>query len=112
MGWPDPTQDFIKSKLLAGCRRDNSTRDQRWPISVSVLARMIRALPHICNNQYEVILFQAAMLCAFFGFMRIGEFAAISKTQRQKSLLQASDVQFQDVGQSNASVLISFRYTK
>ena len=111
-GWPDPTQDFIVSKLLAGCRRDNSSTDQRWPISVSVLARMIGALPQICSNRYEAILFQATMLGAYFGFMRIGEFAAISKTHSQRSLLQASDVEFQDVGQSNASVLISFRYTK
>ena len=30
--WPDPTQDFLVTKLIAGCRRDNSTSDNRWPI--------------------------------------------------------------------------------
>lgn len=110
--WPDPTQDFLVTKLIAGCRRDNSTNDNRWPITLPVLTRMLQALPHACNGQYEVVLFRAVMLCAFFGFMRIGEFAAISKYHIQNTLLLTSDVEFQDLGNANASVLVSFRHTK
>ncbi|XP_038050475.1 uncharacterized protein LOC119723727 [Patiria miniata] len=110
--WPDPTHDFLVTKLLAGCRRDNSGSDTRWPMTVPVLARTVQALTHICNDHYEVTLFRAVMLSAFFGFMRIGEFAAISKTHIQNSLLLSSDVQFQDLGEANASVLISFRHAK
>ena len=34
------------------------------------------------------------MLCAFFGFMRVGEFAANSKQAIQDSILQIKDIRF------------------
>ena len=111
-GLPDPTRDFLVAKLMEGCRRDRPSRDNRLPISVSVLSNLLLALPHICVSQFEVELFRAAMLSAFFGFMRIGEFATDSRTRFQESLLQFSDVQFCNIGTLAASVLISFRFTK
>lgn len=81
-------------------------------MTLPVLTRIIQALPHVCKDHYEVALFHAVMLCAFFCFMRISEFAAVSKTNIQSSLILASDVEFTNLGQDNASVLVTFRYTK
>lgn len=111
-GYFDPTKDFLVSKLLEGCRRDRKTVDQRTPITLPILTRILEALPHICASRFEELLFRAAMLCAFFGFMRVGEFTADSKTALQESVLLLSDVTFDDVGDSGASLLISFRTCK
>ena len=97
---------------MEGCRRDRPSRDNRLPISVSVLYSLLLALPQVCVSQFEVELFRAAMLGASFGFMRIGEFVADSRTRFQESLLQFSDVRFCNNGTPAASVLIYFRFTK
>ena len=110
--WPDPTKDFVVSKLLAGCRRSGHSCDGRWPLTVPVLTHIVQILPDVCLSQFEAQLFRAVMLCAFFGFMRIGEFAAISRYRTQRSLLLDTDVHFQALGQPDASVLLTFRHTK
>ena len=111
-GFPDPTQDLLVFKLLEGCRRGRSQADKRLPINPTFLSEIIHALSHVCVSQFESTLFRAAMLTAFFGFMRIGEFAANSSHCMQESLLQLSDVHFDDLETSAASVRISFRNTK
>ena len=44
-GMPDPTKDFLVSKLIERCRRDNGTMDKRVPISLPMLERLLNALP-------------------------------------------------------------------
>ena len=111
-GHPDTTNDFVVSKLLEGCRRDRRNFDQRTPITVPILIRILGALPHICASRFEELLFRAAMLCAFFGFMRVGEFTADTKTSLQESVLLLSDVTFDKLGDDCESMLISFRTCK
>ena len=94
--WPDPTHDFVVSKLLAGCRRDRQSQDTREPLSLSVLLQAISNLSHTCASQYEAVMFRAAMLCAFFGFMRIGEFVAVSRHRLQDSRLMRQGVHVND----------------
>ena len=110
-GWSDPTKDFVVSKLVEGCRRDCPSVDNRLPISIAVLEGICQALPQVCNSQFECTLFRAAVLSAFFGFMRIGEFAANSRHKVQRSILAISDLQFCTSGSQN-SVLLSFRHSK
>ena len=102
-GWHDPTQDFFEAKLLEGCRRDRVGTDKRWPMTLPILASILQALPHVCSVEFEVKLFRAVLLSAFFGFMRIGEFAAKSRTCMQENLLLFSDVHFCDLGTARAS---------
>ena len=64
----------------------------------------------MCESSFEELLFKAAMLCAFFGFMRVGEFTADSTNHIQDSVLLLSDVTFSSVG--TESVLVSFRTCK
>ena len=93
-GWPDPTRDFLVTKLLEGCRRDRPSVDSRLPISIPMLSTIVRSLPVICTSLYEAKLFTAAFLVAFFGFMRIGELAVNAKSIVQPSVLKFSDIQF------------------
>ena len=97
-GWADPTDNFIVAKLLEGCRRDGARQDGRLPISLSLLCRLLEALPMVCASQFESTMFRAAMLLAFFGFLRVGEFTANSTnhivTICNESMLQYSDVCF------------------
>lgn len=112
-GWPDPTRGFLVAKLLEGCRRDHrGAVDTRLPITLPLLSRLLQALPHVCTSTFEASLFRAVFLSAFFGFMRIGEFAATSGSCLQNSLIMFSDVRFCDVGTSAASVLVTFRCSK
>ena len=87
-GVPDPKRDFLVTKLLEGCKRDHPTSD------------------YVCSNQFEVLLFRVAILGAFFGFMRQGEFTADSRYRLQDSLLLSSDVSIQGVGSPAAFVLL------
>ena len=66
-GGPDPTGTFIVTKLLEGCRRGDARLDQRSPISPPLLAKILAVLPFVCSSIFEVKLFRAAMLLAFFG---------------------------------------------
>ena len=47
--------------------------DIRKPITVKLLADLIRVLPNICSSLYEAKLFSAIFTLAFFAFLRIGE---------------------------------------
>lgn len=111
-GWQDPTQDFLVAKLLEGCRRDHVGNEKRLPLTLPVLSRLLQALTYVCSSEFEVKLFRAVMLSAFFGFMRIGEFAAKSQTCLQENILLFSDVQFCDLGMATTSVVVSFRHSK
>ena len=112
-GWTDPTKDYLVSKLMEGSRRERKSADKRLPVSLPVLAQIIQTFPHVCFSVYESKLFKAATLCAFFGFMRLGEFTATSKNKMQDSLLQASDIQLSgEAAPPHASLLISFPCSK
>ena len=108
-GWPDPTRDFLVTKLLEGCRRDRPSTDSRLPISIPMLSEIVRSLPFICTSLYEAKMFKAAFLVALFGFMRIGEFAANSKNNVQPSVLKSSDIHF---GHLKEYAAISFPRSK
>ena len=91
-GWADPTRDFLVTKLLEGCRRDRPSTDPRLPVSLPMLAMIVHSLPVICTSLYEAKLVTAAFLTAFFGFMRIWEFAANSKRSIQPSVRSSTRV--------------------
>ena len=111
MGFTDPTADYLVSKLLEGCRRDRGVADGRRPITVPILSLILRSAPFISSSRYEVALFRSAFLCAFFGFMRVGEFAAHSRGRVQDSVLRFSDVRICQSGDSQYAQ-ISFRASK
>ena len=55
----DSTDSFIVKQLLKGMSKTYKRADIRRPITVEILADIIRILPHICNSTYEVKPFSA-----------------------------------------------------
>ena len=50
-GYPDPTKDFLVSKLLEGCRRYRQIADTRAPITLPILITILRALRSCYSRQ-------------------------------------------------------------
>ncbi|XP_071503767.1 uncharacterized protein [Diadema antillarum] len=73
-GLRDVTQCFIVRRMLDGSKRGRISRDVRCPITLSILSRMLVALPHVCASSFDALLFRTAFLVAFFAFLRVGEF--------------------------------------
>ncbi len=111
-GGMDPTRDFLVSKLIEGAKRGSPVQDSRVPISVPILLELVSALPHVCSSRFEAVLFRAVFSCAFFGFMRVGEFAVSGTQSFSGGVLAMSDVQFCDMGTPNACVQLAFRLAK
>ena len=108
---PDPTKDFVVTKLLEGSRRDRPSEDNRAPITLPMLSNIVNALPAVCSSKFESLMFRAAFLSAFFGFMRVGEITVTSR-HTQEFVLNVADVQFCSDDQQGASVHITLRHAK
>ncbi|XP_072178201.1 integrase/recombinase xerD homolog [Diadema setosum] len=109
-GWADPTDHFVIKKLQEGSRRDKKKGDDRRPITQDLLKRMIPIVRLVCKSQYEAIMFRAAFLLAFFGFLRVGEFTAQQKHEITDKALIRDDIQItQTPGQF---MLVRIRHSK
>ncbi len=111
-GEMDPTKDFLVGKLMEGARRGSPTQDARDPISLPMLAQLVAVLPKICSSTFEAVMFRAVFICAFFGFMRVGEFTVQSARQSTGSILALSDVNIIHANTPEVSAQISFRHAK
>ena len=107
-GWDNPTDSFLIKKLKEGCRRVNHRVDSRLPITPSLLSKLVKILPVICKSSYEVQLFTAAFLLAFFGFLRVGEFASTDRSGTNDFKLIARD----DIAVSGSCLSLRIRYSK
>lgn len=85
----DSTDSFIVNKLLKGMSKTYKRADIRRPITVEILADIIRILPQICNSTYEAKLFSAVFVLAFRAFLRIGETVESGKSSH---VIQKRDV--------------------
>ena len=78
VGYPVLTQHFlVKKKQLQGFSKVRPSNDCRLPITPSILAKIIEALPSVTTSHFTRILLQAMYLLAFHAFLRVGE---ITKT--------------------------------
>lgn len=105
--WPDPSEAFIVKKLLKGFQRKNPTKDIRSPVTLQMLQSFPSALKNITSSSYEALLFSTAFSVAFFGFLRIGEMVAESKTSDNSRVILISDVDLH-----NQQVAITLRFSK
>lgn len=70
-GIQDNTQSFIVKKALQGLHKKRGvTIDPRIPLTLSILQRVILALPSICRSPYESVLFSTILF-----FHHISRFA-------------------------------------
>lgn len=107
-GFHDPTDAFIITKLLEGCRRSRNTTDSRSPITLDILRKVLTSLTHCCHSNYETELFYATYSLAYFGLFRVSELVYTDENYKHRPL-QLNDVVFIDDYQS---VMITIRQSK
>ena len=69
----------------------------------------------VCYTVYEACMFRAAMVLACCGFLRVGEFTALSANKLSGRVLQLSDIAFKTAvsqGQQTKQVHVIIRYSK
>ena len=88
----DNTQHFVVKKALLGYKNMHSTLDSRKPISLDLLHAMCSTVRSLLSSKYDILLFRAMFLLAFYGFLRIGEFTSTSRSNAH--VLQDSSITF------------------
>lgn len=103
---------FIILKMLEGFRRNTPLQTRaRAPITFPLLVQISGVLSGVCNSSYEVSLFNAAFSLAFFGFLRISEFALATKSTSSIRVLQLSDLSLYDSTPPVIEVKVRFSKT-
>lgn len=76
-GWCNPVDSFIVCKCLIGVSNSLPPHD---PHKLSVMPNLLRQisliLPAIFSDPYQVIMFRAVFLLAFFAFLRVSEYVS------------------------------------
>ena len=97
--WSDPTNSFLIKKLMEGCRRQNPRVDKRLPIHTWA------PLPDRWDFAFYMqvfiwrgIIWGSISGSIFFGFLRVGEFASVSKSADSSRILAITDVAFNEGG--------------
>ncbi|XP_053140199.1 uncharacterized protein LOC128339795 [Hemicordylus capensis] len=70
--------------------------DPRVPVAPDLVAAVLQQLEACCANQWEVTLFRAAVLVAFFGAFRPGELLPWNRGSPRDRCLQFSDLSLSD----------------
>lgn len=73
-GVPPPTESFLVKKLIKGAAARSPGGDVRYPVSLSVLSRLVCNVQKIVSCVYDGLLFKAMFSTAFYGFLRCSEF--------------------------------------
>ena len=70
---PDPSASFLITKTFQGLRKLRPTVDTRQPITSDLLHKLIGSLSKAHRTSYDIILFRAMFLFAFYALCRISE---------------------------------------
>lgn len=92
---------FLIKKLLIGIHKIRGVPDQRLPIHIDLLHKLVDSLMYITHDAYVQSLLKAMYLVAFHAFLRIGEITTRSQ-HNKPNVLQYVDV----VIRRNVCVLI------
>ena len=72
-GLPDPSKAFYVLQMLKGYGKIGTRMDNRLPITLPILHRIITASSQLFDSPFDTSQFQAMCLFAFYSFSRIGE---------------------------------------
>ncbi len=88
--------------MLEGFKRDKKRVDIRYPISAQQLALLVSNLHLFFTDDYETLLFTSAILLAFYGLLKVSEYAV--RGNATHSVIQYGDIQL--IQNHNIKVLI------
>lgn len=107
LGLPDPTKTFFVQRVMLGVRNLGGTGDTRLPITPSILAKLVTALPQVVNSMYLTRLYTAMFTLAFHAFLRVGEIT-FTNQETQCHILRNSSISPQPQG----GVVVTFHSFK
>lgn len=87
----DPCSSFLIQKLLLSTRKLKPSQDVRIPITKNILHQICDFLPVTVSNAFEMAMFRAMFLLAFYGFLRVGEITSGQKVIN-KNLIQFNQI--------------------
>lgn len=103
-GYADPGKNFIICQMMKGYAKIDTRVDNRLPITLPILHRLVSSSLQLTCSGYNISLFQAMCLFAFHTFSRIGEI-----TQNQSN----HNVQFHQLSAvlNSKNEVLSFKFT-
>ena len=105
-GLQDPAKNFLISKLLTEAQNLRSVSDVRLPITLPILAQLIRAVPLAFTSHYNCLMLHAMIVLAFKAYLRVGEMVSRTNGMTQNCL------QFNDVTIPDTMITVYFRHFK
>ena len=72
------SKSFKVRKCLLGYSKRFFAADVRKPITLQLLRSLCDVLKCIFSDQYQIVLYKAMFLLAFYAFLRVSEFTSIS----------------------------------
>ena len=97
-GHRDLCKSFQVRKCLLGYSKKFFVADVRKPITLKLLCSLCDVLKCIYSDQYQIILYKAMFLLAFYGFLRVSEFTCVpSGSQHALKLRQVTCTAVNDV---------------
>lgn len=74
-GWSNPTSHFLVRKCLLGVSNTAPPAFPfRGPVTPALLLSILRVVSQVTESPYELCMFRAIFLLAFFAFLRLGEY--------------------------------------
>ena len=110
-GFKDPGTSYLVVKTLEGLRKVDGSVDLRLPITVVLLESLVsKALPEVCAEGYNYLLYRAMYIVAFFGLLRVGELTFASNDQQHT--LQLENVLYDAESKGYLITINSFKFSK
>ena len=97
-GHRDLSKSFQVRKCLLGYSKKFFAADVRKPITINLLCSLCDVLKCTFSDQYQVVLYKAMFLLAFYAFLRVSEFTSIpSGSQHALTVRQITCTNVNDV---------------
>jgi hypothetical protein len=109
-GVPDPTKNVYIIQMLKGYGKLGHRLDVRLPITLHILHTLIGVTGVVLPTSYEVSLFRAMCVLAFFGFLRIGEITLSKPSLPMPLQINQLSEQFSTKGQITHLTLTFYQY--
>ncbi|KAM5158288.1 integrase/recombinase xerD homolog [Mantella aurantiaca] len=89
--FPACSKFFSVRQALKGYKKARQQPDERRPITMELLSRIVFSTAQVCTSQFESILFSTVFVLAFFAALRISEL--VSPNRHSCSILRLQDIQ-------------------
>ena len=110
MGFPNPSEHLLIKKLLISVQKNSNTPDKRLPITLPLLRKLVSILPKVVLSKFDILLFQAMFLLAFYALLRVGEMS-ITK-YGSANVIQFHDITLVRSNMKVSGILLQMRHYK